>query len=148
MLVEVKVKVARITDGKTRKRTETFIIPDCELFVNAEHLVMQTLTEELESHLIESFEILSLKQSPIKEVCSQWLEDCNNGFPPFIATLKDIFLTDEGTEKSIKYKVLLWASNHTQALSRVQELSRQGYDMHIEGIKEVDYQYLTEDSNE
>ena len=36
MLIEVKVKVARIIDGKTRKRTETYLKPDCELFVEAE----------------------------------------------------------------------------------------------------------------
>ena len=57
MLVEVKVKVARIIDSKTRKRTETYIVPDCELFVNAEHLVMSRLSEEQESGLIENYEI-------------------------------------------------------------------------------------------
>ena len=149
MLIEVKVKVARIIDGKIRKRTETYIVPDCELFVNAEHAVMAQLTSEQESSLIESFEVQSLRVSPIKEVCTQWLEDYTlSGYPAFMATLKDVWLADDGTEKSLKYKVLLWASNHSQALQRVQELARQGYDMHIEGIKEVDYEYLVEQSNQ
>ena len=149
MLIEVKVKVARIIDGKTRKRTETYIIPDCELFVHAEHRVLQQLAEEQESGLIEYSEILSLRQSPIKEVCTQWLEDYTlQGYPSFIATLKDIFHDDNGNEKALKYKVLLWASNHSQALIRVQQLARQGYDMQIEGIKQVDYEYLVEQSNQ
>lgn len=144
MLVEVKVKVARRIDDRFRKRTETYVIPDCEVFANAELRVMQSLNEEVSSGLIEdNFEILSLRLSPIKEVCTQWLEDYTvSGCASFIATLKDIFHADDGTEKTMRYKVLLWARNHSQALTRVQELARQGYDMHIEGIKEVDYEYL------
>jgi hypothetical protein len=151
MLVEVKVKVSRIIDSKTRKRTETYLVPDCELFVNAEHTVTYALSEEQSSGLIDSFEIQSLRISPISEVCTQWLEDYTlRGFPSFIATLKDIFHADDGTEKTLKYKVLLWADNHSQALLRVIALSRQGYEMQIEGIKQTDYEYLTnqEDSNE
>ena len=148
MLIEVKAKVARIIDGKTRKRTETFLVPDCELFVNAESQVLRQLTEDLESGLIESSEIQSLRISPIKEVCDQWLEDYTiGGDPAFIATLKETFHTDDGTEKTLRYKVLLWASSHSHALQRVQELARQGYDMQIEGIKQVDYEYLIPQGN-
>ena len=148
MLIEVKVKVARIIDGKTRKRTETFLVPDCELFVNAEHLVLHNLSEEQEAGLIEGSEIQSLRISPIKEVCDQWLDDyILSGYPTFLATLRDIFHADDGSEKTLKYKVLLWANSHSQALQRVQELARQGYDMQIEGIKQVDYEYLVEPLN-
>lgn len=142
MLIEVKVKVARIIDGKTRKRTETYLT-DQAVFADAEYLVMSHLAEDQEGGLVEGFEIQSLRISPIKEICDQWLEDYTiSGYPAFLTTLKDIWLADDGTEKSLKYKVLLWAENHSQALHRVQELARQGYDMHIGGIKEVDYEYL------
>lgn len=148
MLIEIKVKVARIIDGKTRKRTETYLKNDCELFVEAEQAVMSKLTEEQSEGLIEEFEVQSIKISPIKEICDQWLEDYTlSGYPPFLATLKETYHTDEGAEKTFKYKVLLWANSHSQALHRVQELARQGYDMQIEGIKQVDYDYLTEDNN-
>jgi hypothetical protein len=149
MLIEVKVKVARVIDGKTRKRTETYIVPDCELFVSAEHMVMLKLAEEQDVGLVGDFAIQVLRVSPIKEICTQWLEDyTQRGFPVFLATLKDTWLTDDGTEKSIKYKVLLWAMDHSQALQRVNELARQGYDMQIEGIKQVDYEYLAGQSNQ
>ena len=138
MLVEVKVKVARIIDNKTRKRTENFII-DKEFFAEAEYVVATTLNEEINQGTIEDFEIQSLKISQIKEVASQF-----NGDDTFIATLKDIWLADDGTEKSLKYKVLLWADDLTQANSHIQQLAREGYDMLIEGIKQVDYEYLTE----
>jgi hypothetical protein len=137
MLIEVKAKVARIIDGKTRKRMETFLVPDCELFSNAEYKVFHTLTDEQEAGTVSSSEIISLKQSLIKEICDQF-----EGAFTFIATLKDIWLDDDGNEKALKYKVLLWANNITEANTNVQQLAREGYDMQIEGIKQVDYEYL------
>ena len=147
MLIEVKVKVARRIDDKIRKRTETFIL-DKEFFSEAEYAVTTHLNEENIAGLIDDYDIQSLRISPIKEVCDQWLEDYTlSGYPAFIATLKDIFHADDGTEKTLKYKVLLWAQSHSQALQRVQQLARQGYDMQIEGIKQVDYEYLVEQLN-
>ena len=144
MLVEIKVKVARIVDGKTRQRTETYLKPDCELFVEAEHAVLSNLTFDQEQGLVEDFEIQSLRISPIKEVCTEYA-----GESSFIATLKDIFLTDDGTEKPMKYKVLLWADSLSEAMTRTNVFARQGYDMSVEGLKEVNYEYLThQNSNE
>jgi hypothetical protein len=137
MLIEVKAKVARIIDGKTRKRTESFIT-DKELFAEAELAVMQNLTAEKNQGVVEDFEIQSLRTSPIKEVAPQF-----DGNLTFVATLKDIWIDDDGTEKLLKYKVLLWADDLTQANQHISHLARQGYDMQIEGIKQVDYEYLT-----
>ena len=141
MLIEVKVKVARIIDGKTRKRTENFIV-DKEFFAEAEYAVTENLNNEISQGVVDSFEIQSLKISQIKEVAPQF-----DGDDTFIATLKDIWLADDGTEKSLKYKVLLWADDLTQANSHIQQLAREGYDMQIEGIKQVDYEYLTATDN-
>ena len=139
MLIEVKVKVARVIDNKTRKRTETFII-DKEFFSEAEYVVTQELSEEQNSHLVENFEVLSLKVSPIKEVCTQF-----EGENSYTATLVDMFLEDDGTEKPIKYKVLLWANSLTEANTNVQTLAKEGYNMLVEGIKQTEVTYLTEE---
>ena len=45
MLIEVKVKVARIIDGKTGKRSETYVV-DRELFSEAEYQVTAVLIQE------------------------------------------------------------------------------------------------------
>ena len=142
MLIEVKSKVARTIDGKTRKRVENFVI-DCELFTQAEYTVMNNLANEQTQGVVDSFEIQSLRISPIKEVATQF-----DGSDTFIATLKDIWLDDDGNEKNLKYKVLLWADNLTQANTNVLQLVHQGYDMQIEGIKQVDYEYLEDNQNE
>jgi len=144
MLIEVKAKVSRIIDSKLRKRTETYLI-DKELYAEAEYAVMSSLANEQELGTVDSSEIISLRQSPIKEIC----EDTMPGSTfTFIATLKDIFHDDNGNEKSMRYKVLLWANDLSQANQRAQQLARQGYDMQIEGIKQVEYEYLTGQDNE
>lgn len=139
MLIEVKAKVARVIDNKTRKRTETFLM-EKEFFSEAEYLLTSLLTTEQSQGVVENFEIQSLRISPIKEVAIQF-----NGEYSFLATLKDTWLDDDGTEKQLKYKVLLWADSPAQALSNTLQLSREGYDMQIEGIRQVDYEYLSDD---
>ena len=143
MLVEVKVKVSRIINEKTRKRNETYLVDNCQLFTEAEYYVTSELTEEQQSNLIVDFDIQSLKVSSIKEVYTQI-----HGETPFIVTLKDIFIADDGTEKPLKYKVILWADSLSDANRVAHELAREGYDMYIEGIKEVDYEYINIVSDE
>ena len=142
MLIEVKVKVARVIDSKIRKRTETYLL-EKEVFAQAEYVVLAKLNNEQEQSLVDNFEVQSLKLSSIKEVADQFTGEFS-----FIATLKDIFHTDDGTEKTMKYKVLLWANSLTEANSNAQQLAREGYDMQIEGIKQVDYEYLIDEVNE
>ena len=139
MLIEVKVKVARVIDNKTRKRIETYIL-DREFFSQAEYAITELLNEEEQSGLIEDFHITSLRESGIKEIVDKFKGDFS-----FLATLKDIWLEDDGTEKYLKYKVLLWADSPSQAMSNTLQLSKEGYDMQIEGIKQVDYEYLAGD---
>ena len=141
MLIEVRVKTKRIIEEKAKKKLEIYVV-DKEFFSEAEYAVTQLLEEEQASHLIEEYEIQSLKMSSIKE-----LEHPEDGEQTFIATLRDIWLEEDGSEKSLRYKVLLWADNLTQANERAHELARQGYDMQIEGIQEVEYKYLNQEDN-
>ena len=133
MLIEVKAKVTRKIDNKVRKTMKIYLV-NKEFFSEAEYAVTEYLTNE---DVVESIDIQSLKQSSIKEIADQYEGTCS-----FIATLKDSWEEDDGTVKYMRYKVLLWANNLTQANQRVQALSREGYDMVIEGIKQVDYEYL------
>ena len=140
MLIEVKVKVARVIDSKTRKRTENYIL-NKEFFSEAEYVVTAHLNEETTLGSVESFEIQSLKISQIKEIACM-----TKGSYSYIGTLKDIWLDNDGTEKTLKYKVLLWANDTTDANNKFLQLARQGYDMMVEGIKQADYEYLDAES--
>ena len=139
MLIEVKTKVTRIEGKKTKKETVTFIL-DKEFFSEAEYAVTKLLGDEKAGKSVSDYEIQSLRISPIKELATQY-----TGENTFVVTLTDIFSDDEGNEKPLKYKVLLWAKDLSEAWERTKELSEQGYDMHIEGIKEVPYEYLAEE---
>lgn len=138
MLIEVKVKTTRIVDDKKRKALETYILQK-DLFSEAEYTVTALLEGD---NTVDSYEIQSLKLSAIKEIADQY-----EGQYSYIITLKDTYHDDEGNEKSIRYKVLLWADDLTSATHNVRELQREGYDMQIEGLKEVNYTYLQNDNN-
>lgn len=142
MLIEVKVKVTRIIDAKKRKKLETYIL-NKSFFSEAEYRVTEILNTQHDEGTVDSFEIQSLKLSTIKEMADQY-----EGQYSFLATLKDIYHDDNGNEKSMRYKVLLWANNLTSATHNARELQRQGYDMQIEGLKEVDYTYIKEDEQD
>ena len=139
MLIEVKTKVTRI-EGKKYKRIITTFILDKEFFSQAEYTVTELLDNEEKNGTVFDYEIQSLKCSSIKELATQY-----TGENTFVVTLTDVFTDDEGNEKPLKYKVLLWAKDLSEAWERTKEISKQGYDMHIEGIKEVPYEYLTEE---
>lgn len=142
MLIEVKVKVTRIIDTKKRKKLETYIL-NKDFFSEAEYKVTEILNTQHNEGTVDSFEIQSLKLSTIKEIADQY-----EGQYSFLATLKDIYHDDNGNEKSMKYKVLLWANDLTSATHNARELQRQGYDMQIEGLKEVDYTYIKGDEQD
>ena len=139
MLIEVKVKVTRIIDTKKRKKLETYIL-NKDFFSEAEYKVTEILNTQHDEGEVDSFEIQSLKLSTIKEIADQY-----EGQYSFLATLKDIYHDDNGNEKSMRYKVLLWANDLTSATHNARELQRQGYDMQIEGLKEVDYTYIQDE---
>ena len=139
MLIEVRVKVTRIIDAKKRKKLETYIL-NKDFFSEAEYKVTEILNTQHNEGEVDSFEIQSLKLSTIKEIADQY-----EGQYSFLATLKDIYHDDNGNEKSMRYKVLLWANDLTSATHNARELQRQGYDMQIEGLKEVDYTYVQDE---
>lgn len=142
MLIEVKTKVAWKIDNKIKKKLETYII-DKEIFAEAEYAVMKLLNDAINDSTVESFEITSLRLSVVKEIITQY-----DGESSFIATLRDTMLQDDGSEKQIKYKVLLWANNISEAITHTREIAQQGYDMQIDSLKEVNYTYLENNDNE
>lgn len=142
MLIEVKSKVAWVIDNKIKRKLETYIL-DQEVFANAEYAVMRLLSDHRNEGTVDDFEIQGLKISTVKEVITQF-----QGEYSFIASLRDTMLMDDGSEKTIKYKVLLWADSITEAMTHAREIAQQGYDMQIDSLKEVNYTYLNMQENE
>lgn len=142
MLIEVKVKVAWVIDGKVKKKMETYIL-DKEVFAQAEYEVMTILNAYKGYSEVEDYEILGLKLSTIREIITQY-----EGEYSFIATLRETIHQDDDSEKQIKYKILLWANSISEAMSHTREIVAQGYDMQIDGLKETNYTYLNQADND
>lgn len=142
MLIEVKAKVSWVINSKIKRKQETYIL-DKEVFAEAEYAVMNILNTHQTEGTVDSFEITGLKQSVVKEIITDYTGDCS-----FIATLRDTVHQDDGSEKQIKYKVLLWANNIAEAMNHAREIVQQGYDMQIDSLKEVNYTYLNMQENE
>jgi hypothetical protein len=136
MLTETRVKTRKEIDGKTIKGTANFLT-DSETLVDALATVINHLNVMQSSHLIEDADIISCKQSNIKEVATQF-----DGDKSYVATLKDTWIDEVGDEKTMRYKVLLYAADLTECNQRVQQLSREGYDMKVESLTEVEMEYL------
>lgn len=142
MLIETKVKISKRVGDKIRKSTTGFLT-DNENLVEALAVVINHLNVLQASHLIEDADIIACKLSSIKEVATQF-----EGEKSYVATLKDLWVDEiSGEEKAIRYKVLLYANDLTQANVNVQQLSREGYDMQVESLTEMDIQYIM-DSND
>ena len=142
MLIEVKAKVAWVIDTKVRRKLETFIL-DREVFADAEYAVMSMLSNNVNDGTVESYEILGMKVSQVKEIVTQY-----QGENTYVASLRDTFLQNDGTEKTIRYKVLLWANNISDAMTNTRGIASQGYDMQIDSLREVNYIYLNSQRNE
>lgn len=141
MLIETKAKTSKEVDGKRIRNTITFLT-DSDTLVDALASVISHLDVMHSSHLIDDADILSCKQSSIKEVATQF-----EGDKSYIATLKDVWIDEIGDEKSMRYKVLLYAADLTECNQRVQQLSREGYNMSVESLTEVNMEYLESASN-
>lgn len=137
MLIETKVKISKEIDNKLRKYSTVFLT-DSENLLDAIATVMAHLNRLHDSEEISDAELISCKQSSIKEVATQF-----EGEKSYIATLKDIWVDEvSGEEKAIRYKVLLYADDLTICNENVQQLSREGYDMLVESLTEMDMEYL------
>lgn len=142
MLIETRVKISKEVDGKVYKHTTT-LLTDSENLIDALAVVINHLNVLQNSHLISDADIISCKISSIKEVATQF-----EGDKSYVATLKDSWIDEVGDEKSTRYKVMLMAADLTECNTRVQQLSREGYDMKIESLTEMDIEYIEPEQND
>ena len=82
-------------------------------------------------------EVQAIKQSKAKEILS-YKKDVEEKI--WLGELQDVFHTDEGEEKYIKYKVFLCAKTFDEAKARLGEYIKQGYDMDIVNIKLTNFE--------
>lgn len=100
------------------------------------------LFAEVEAKLIEEYsgyedvDVTAIKRSKIKEIANARTADDD---VIFTATLVDVFLNDDGSEKEIKYDIAFFSKNMDTAHAYIKEYVSQGYNLSIKGIKETKF---------
>lgn len=86
---------------------------------------------------LTNVDVISIKRSKIKEVLNERNNDTDL---IWLAELMTSFLDDEGNEKQIKYKTVLFAPTFDGAKAFVAEYMKQGYDdMSLVSLKLTKY---------
>lgn len=118
-----EIKLTQLPKGEDKPVKEHYIL-DALLHAEAEKRGYDLYPDR-------ETDVTCVFRSDIKEILNEPDEDkvC------FCATVCDVTTDDEGKEKLLKYKVLVWADSIDDATSVVNEHLRQGYDMRLDAIK-------------
>ena len=114
-------------DGSERKVTEKYIIDNGLSFTDAEDILLSLFGNDA-----KDFEILSIKKSKVREIVNTRQSDDDL---IWLAEMMDVFLTDEGDEKQMKYKVLVFAKTFDNAKVIMSDYMKQGFNMSLISLK-------------
>lgn len=107
---------------------EKYIVKDCEIFAEAECKGLEMYNGECD--------VTAIRRSQIRE----FVNDSSKGELIFYATIVDVFLKDDGTEKELVYNVAVWANDIAEAQKTTKEYMEQGLnDMKLKGINQTKF---------
>ena len=109
--------IKRNDKEKAKEVTERFIVVNAELF------------SEVEKALLEEFNnegvVNAIKQSKLKEIVNSRVNDDDE---IFYATLESYYMSESGDEKESKSEVAVFATNMTDAKTKLDAYMKQGLD--------------------
>lgn len=112
--------------GNDRNVKENLILEHATSFADAEELGYKY------GDGLTDIDVVSIKRSKIKEVLNERGDDSDLIWQ---AELMDVLHDDDGNEKEIKYKTILFAQSFDSAKAFISEYMRQGYDMSLVSLK-------------
>lgn len=130
MIWEFTISYHSIDNGKEKVKKEKFVFDKCESFGEVEQKAI-----DLFDHLSE-MEVVAIKQSKVKEIVNYKKYQDEKIFD---ATLRDVFVDDDGNEKYINYHILLCAKTFDNAKDLVSQYLKQGYDLTLITLKETPF---------
>lgn len=126
MIYEGTISYTTINDkGNDVSKKEQFILENAESFTHAEEQLCDYGSG------LTAIEVIAIKQSKIKEIANERTSDDEK---IFLATLVDVFLNDDGSEKELKYTIAFFSKNMDSAHAYIREYASQGYNMSITKI--------------
>lgn len=130
MIWEFTISYHSIDNGKEKVKKEKFVFDKCESFGEVEQKAI-----DLFDHLSE-MEVVAIKQSKVKEIVNYKKYQDEKIFD---ATLRDVFVDEDGNEKYINYHILLCAKTFDNAKDLVSQYLKQGYDLTLVTLKETSF---------
>lgn len=130
MIWEFTISYHSIDNGKEKVKKEKFVFDKCESFGEVEQKAIY-----LFDHLSE-MEVVAIKQSKVKEIVNYKKYQDEKIFD---ATLRDVFVDEDGNEKYINYHILLCAKTFDNAKDLVSQYLKQGYDLTLITLKETSF---------
>lgn len=117
--------------GNDKIKKERFIIDNMETFSEVESMLFE------EYGTLREFDVPVIRRSNIKEVANKRQAETDK---IYIAEIEDVFTTDTGEEKPIKYKIVFFSSsNFDDALYFITEFLKQGFDMSLISLKQSNF---------
>lgn len=122
MIYEVQITYVTVDNkGNDKNVKNNLVVQNALSFADAE----EAGYEYGQGLNLNEVDVVGVKRSKIKEI----LNTCqHNDDLIWQAELMDVFHDDEGNEKEIKYKTILFAQSFDSAKAFISEYMRQGYD--------------------
>ena len=119
-----EAQISYVSEEKAVK--EWLVVENEELFKDVEGVLYDTFNG------LGELDVMAIRRSKIKEVANnrQSQDDLL-----WLAEVRDVFLTDEGNEKEMKYKIIFYAKTFDAAKAFMVEYLTQGYNMELIGLK-------------
>lgn len=134
MIYEATVTYIKVDDnGNDKQVKETFVLENMETFAEVEKF----LYEEFGS--FTAIDVVAIKRSTVKEIANERQSQDDKIWE---ATVQDVFTNDQGEEKELKYKVLLFSNTIENAIAFVTEYMEQGYSMTLVSLKRTKFMDL------
>lgn len=119
-----EAQISYVSEEKAVK--EWLVVENEELFKDVEGVLYDTFNG------LSELDVMAIRRSKIKEVANnrQSQDDLL-----WLAEVRDVFLTNEGNEKEMKYKIIFYAKTFDAAKAFMVEYLAQGYNMELIGLK-------------
>ena len=130
-MYEIKISYVVVDkNGNDKTVRESLVLENAESFANAEEIGYDYGSG------LTAIDVTDIKRSKIKEVVNQRTSDDEY---LWLIELMSTFTTEEGEEREMKYKVLVFAKTFNAAKTFMSEYIKQGYAMDIIGIKKTKF---------
>lgn len=127
MIYEATIQYAN-TDhqGNEKIAKEKYVLDEGDFFAHAETKLYDTFEG------MRNLDVTDIKRSKIKEIANERQSEDDR---LWLSEVQDTMLCDDGSEKSIKYKILFYSKTFDSAKAFITEYIRQGYDMTLVSLK-------------